>query len=268
MTLKMDDDSEDEFVHLLQLMLVGEQQPDEFEDELLACVGLVCYGLEEARHNSVLRRSSQRLYLTRPDLLPDPRNDTPWQALYHGQNDRAFITTMGFDVATFHDILYHGFEKLWNETPIPRHDVLPSSIPRLNSRSLDACGALGLILHYLNSTMLETSLAQIFALVPTTISRYLTFTLRILLFTLRRKKEARIQWPVDDEFQEYNVLVLARHPLLVGAFGTMDGLNLPVQTSHDQEIENSTFNGWLQEHFISSIFAFGTEGTQIIFTEL
>ena len=52
----MDDDSEDEFVHLLQLMLVGEQQPDEFEDELLACVGLVCYGLEEAQHNSVLRR--------------------------------------------------------------------------------------------------------------------------------------------------------------------------------------------------------------------
>ena len=94
----MDDDSEDEFMHLLQLMLAGEQQGDEFEDELLACVGLVCYGLEEARHNSVLRRSSQRLHLTRPDLLPDPRNDTPWQALYHSQNDRAFITTMGFDV--------------------------------------------------------------------------------------------------------------------------------------------------------------------------
>lgn len=54
-------DDEDEFVHLLQLML-AEQQGDEFEDELrvLACIGLVCYGLEEARHLSVLRRSSQR----------------------------------------------------------------------------------------------------------------------------------------------------------------------------------------------------------------
>ena len=30
----MDDNSEDEFV---QLMLAGEQQGDEFEDELLAC---------------------------------------------------------------------------------------------------------------------------------------------------------------------------------------------------------------------------------------
>ena len=167
---------------------------------------------------------------------------------------------MGFDVMTFHDILRHGFERLWNETPIPRRDILSSSTPRVNRRSLDACGALGLILHYLNSTMLEVGLAQVFALVPATVSRYVTFTLRILLFTLRRMKEARIHWPVDDEFQEYNDLVLARHPLLVGAFGTMDGLNLPVQTSQDQEIENATFNGWLQDHFISSVFAFGAEG--------
>ena len=123
-------DDEDEFVHLLQLML-AEQQGDELEDELLACVGLVCYGLEEAQQLSVLRRSLQRLYLTRADLLPDPRTDTPWQALYHSQSDRGFITTMGFDVMTFHDILRHGFEKLWNETPIPRCDVTSSSTPRV-----------------------------------------------------------------------------------------------------------------------------------------
>ena len=113
---------------LLQLML-AEQQGDEFEDELLACVGLVCYGLEDARQLSVLRRSLQHLYLTRADLLPDPRTDTPWQALYHSQSDCGFITTMGFDVVTFHDILHHGFERLWNETPIPRHNVLSSSTP-------------------------------------------------------------------------------------------------------------------------------------------
>jgi hypothetical protein len=259
-------DNEDEFMHLLQFML-AEQQEDEFEDELSACVGLVCYGLEEARQLSISRCSLQRLYLTRSDL-PDPHTDTPWQALYHSQSDRGFITTMGFDVVTFHDILHHGFERLWNETPIPRRDVLSSSVPQVNCRSLDACGALGLILHYLNSTMLEVSLAQVFALVPSTVSRYVTFTLGILLFTLRRMKGAQIHWPVDDKFQEYNNLVLARHPLLVGAFGTMDGLNLPVQTSQDQEIENATFNGWLQDHFVSSVFAFGAEGMSINLYEI
>jgi hypothetical protein len=260
-TLQMDDsDDDEEFFLLLQLMLAEQEAEAGFQDELLACIGLVCYGVEEAQRLRVSRRSLQRLYLTRPDLLPNPRAGTPWHALYHSQNDRAFITTMGFDVATFHIILHHGFERLWNETPIPRCDVPTSSVPRVTRRSLDACGALGLILHYLNSTMLEASLSQIFAIIPTTVSRYIKFTLRIILFTLRRLKDARIQWPVGDEFQENNDLVLARHPLLVGAFGTMDGLNLPVQTSQDQELENATFNGWLQEHFISSVFAFGADG--------
>ena len=36
--------------------------------------------------------------VTHSDLLPDPRTDTPWQVLYHSQNDHGFITTMGFDV--------------------------------------------------------------------------------------------------------------------------------------------------------------------------
>jgi hypothetical protein len=111
--------------------------------------------------------------------------------------------------------------------------------------------------------MLEVSLAQVFALIPTTILCYVAFSLRILLFTLRHMKEAWIQWPIDDEFQQNNDLVLARHPLLVGAFSTMDGLNLPVQTSQDQEMENATFNGWLQDHFISSVFAFRAEGMQM-----
>ena len=68
---------------------------------------------------------------------------------------------MGFNVVTFHDI----------------------------DRSLDACSALGLIIllvHYLNSTMLEVSLSEIFAIVLTTISRYITvtFTLGILLLSI------------------------------------------------------------------------------------
>jgi hypothetical protein len=52
---------------------------------------------------------------------------------------------------------------------------------------------LGLILHYLNSTMLEVSLSKIFTIVPTTVSRYIEFTLGILLFTFKRMKDAQIQ---------------------------------------------------------------------------
>jgi hypothetical protein len=63
-----------------------------------------------------------------------------------------------------------------------------------------------------------------------------------------------------DEFEECSALVVARHPRLQGAFGSIDGLKLPVQTSKDVDIENATFNGWLSEHFISSVLTFSSQG--------
>jgi hypothetical protein len=167
---------------------------------------------------------------------------------------------MGFDVATFNLILRSGFALQWNTTCIPRGDILPTSRPRSYRRSLDAAGALGLILHFLNSTMEDRSLSEIFALVPSTVSRYVNFSLHILLSTLRTIDDAQIRWPKDDEFNDLNEIVLARHHTLIGAFGTLDGLNLPVQTSTDQDIENATYNGWLHAHFISSVFAFSATG--------
>jgi hypothetical protein len=90
--------------------------------------------------------------------------------------------------------------------------------------------------------MREISLQQIFALIPTTVSRYINFSLTILLRTLRRMPGAMIQWPKGSEFDKSNRLIVSRHPLLTGAFASIDGLNLPVQTSPDQDIENATLS--------------------------
>ena len=94
-----------------------------------------------------------QLYLCRPQLLPNPHINTPWQALYHSRNDRAYITTMGFDVETFKLILSAGFTQKFYETPIPRDDVNTMGASRPGQCSLDVAGILGLVLHYLNSTM-------------------------------------------------------------------------------------------------------------------
>jgi len=181
------------------------------------------------------------------------------QRLYRSQSNRVFITTMGFNIAVFNTILEVGFEEQWNTT-IPWHDVSMTATPRMNQRSLDAAGALGLVLHFVNSTMQEVSLQQIFALVPATVSRYINFALGMLLGVLKKIPEAAVVWPEGDEFQELNDLVVERHNLLTGAFGTMDGLNLPVLVSKDQEFENATYNGWLHEHFVSSVLAFASNG--------
>ncbi|KAA1469579.1 hypothetical protein DENSPDRAFT_741540, partial [Dentipellis sp. KUC8613] len=152
-------------------------------------------------------------YLSRPDLLPDPRLETPWQKLCSGRNNHVFITTMGIDVPTFDLILCLGFATGWNSIPIPRHDVSAVGAPRVERRSLDV---LGLILHYLNSTMCVTLLQEIFALIPSTVSRYLDFAMQI---------------------------ICDRHPALRGVFRYIDGLNLPVQESCDPEIQNATYSG-------------------------
>ncbi|CAA7266076.1 unnamed protein product [Cyclocybe aegerita] len=212
---------------------------------------------ENRQHHSENRK---RLYLIQNELLPNPREGTPWQHLHSSSSDRGFIMTMGIDVSTFEYLLQSGFALLWNTTPIPRPDQPMTAPPRVNSRSLDPAGGLGLILHYLNLTMRDVSLMEIFALIPSTVNRYLDFCLDILLSVLRQIPKGVIRWLEGDEFQENNSLIVARHPLLMGAFGTMDGLNLPVQESPDQEIENATFNGWLHEHFVSSVIAFGATG--------
>ena len=80
---------------------------------------------------------------------------------------------MGIDVATFHYILEgaDGFGIQWENSSIPHNDVCIYGEPQLNRRSLDGAGALGLILHYLGSSMLEVSLQQVFALTPATLSQ-------------------------------------------------------------------------------------------------
>jgi hypothetical protein len=167
---------------------------------------------------------------------------------------------MGFNICTFNLILAAGFDLAWNTTPIPRDDAVGTGNTRPGARSLDASGALGLLLHYLNSTMREISLQQIFALIPSTVSRYITLGLRLLLATLRTMPAAKIKWPQHDEFAANNALIVERHPRLTGAFASIDGLNLACQTSDDEEIENATYNGWLCEHFVSSVLVFSPKG--------
>ncbi|KAF8174378.1 hypothetical protein BJ912DRAFT_60762 [Pholiota molesta] len=256
---------------LFSMIQDAEMEEEESADEqarqnALILAALVA-GVEEARQARIDRRNKNRVYLCRPQLLPNPQLDTPWQKLYQTQNDRAFITTMGFDVNTFNYIVANGFGERWRTEPIRRTDnINTSGNPRPNARSLDTWGALGLILHYLNSTMREVSLQQIFALIPSTVSRYITHGLILLLQTLRKMPEASIRWPHDvSSFEINSELIVARHPALSGAFGSIDGLNLPVQTSADDDIENATYNGWKADHFISSVLVFAPQG-QIYFT--
>ncbi|KAJ3720698.1 hypothetical protein C8R42DRAFT_643072 [Lentinula raphanica] len=191
--------------------------------------------------------------------MPNPRIDSPWIRLWEGQEDRAFITTMGFDVQTFRYLLEGcgHFADTWNSTPISRADVCVNGAPRL-------AGALGLTLHYLGSAINEVQLQQIFAVIPSVLSQYLDFSLDILLETLRKIKKARIALPSHlDEYEYLLALITARHKLLDGAFASIDGLALPVEVSDDPELENATYNSWKTNHMVTNVLMFSPEGTII-----
>lgn len=182
---------------------------DEHRSRQAALAALLVLGAEHAHSARLNQRANTRFYLCRPELVPNPRFATPWQYLYESCNDRAYITTMGFDVQTFEWLLDEaGFAERWNSTPILRADTNPDGAPRLGARSLDAAGGLGLYLHWLCSTMRETSLQEIFALVPSTVSRYLAFAQQILLNVLRELLDARISWPEQiEEYERLSALV-------------------------------------------------------------
>ena len=84
-------------------------QDEEYDLQVGLIASVIIIGAEIGRQACIDNHHENRLYLTRSQLLPDPRLATPWQVLYDSQSDRAFITTMGFDVQTFTYILSSGF---------------------------------------------------------------------------------------------------------------------------------------------------------------
>ena len=104
---------------------------------------------------------------------------------------------MGVNVNTFSTIL-HPFSVEWNSSTITRSDVNPHGEPQVAWRSLDAAGALGLVLEWICSTMTAYSLQQLFGITPAVCSRYLSDGLNHLLTSLRKLKHARMVWPSTE----------------------------------------------------------------------
>src|ERR1700722_6918817 len=100
-----------------------EEADDDDQEQLATSLAILFAGMEASHYERIRRCNPSRLYLTRPQLLPDPHFHTPWQRLQHSPNDRAYITTMGFYIAPFDVILAAGFAMLWDGSPIPRFDT-------------------------------------------------------------------------------------------------------------------------------------------------
>ena len=142
---------------------------------------------------------------------------------------------MGVDVQTF-NVLLNPFTIEWEGKTIPRSDVNPHGEPQVARRSLDAAGCLALVLHWLSSTMSAISLQLIFAITPLVFSCYLNVGLQFLMWILRKLKHAHIIWPTTEvAIKTYCMTIEKKFPLLKKCFGFVDGLNLPILVSDNDE---------------------------------
>ncbi|KAK9243914.1 hypothetical protein V1506DRAFT_508012 [Lipomyces tetrasporus] len=141
---------------LQQLRRRREEEEDAIEDAVVIAIILEALGTANVRRN--------RVYFTRPVLLSPKR-----------VRGRFFVIPL----------LDCGFRDAWDKAPVARDDVSAHSEARPHQRSLDADGALGLVLHFLNSSMTQFTLQEVFGIVPSVCSSYLQHGLELLLKVLK-----------------------------------------------------------------------------------
>ena len=161
--------------------------------------------------------------------------DSAWASLWRAQSDREFITTMGLDVATFDDLLGR-FADQRNFSNIDRANVNSHGKPQIGRPLLDAAGCLGLVLHWLCLTMASYTLQQLFAITPAVCLCYLSTGLQHLLLCLSKHPQAQFLWPTTkDKAQRHSEQIERKFPRLTNCIGFVDGVNLPVSVSANEE---------------------------------
>jgi hypothetical protein len=196
----------------------------------------------------------QRNYLTSGDLVPHSHEFCPWKRVILNKSDRAYINVMSINVRVFWQILLPPFSQLFFSHAMPKSKIdgigqflgEGSNFP---GRVLSDVGLLALVLHHLCSCCPEKILCMLFGLPPATLCRYLNWGLVLLERVVKGIDSCQFCWPGNVQMATYSDMIESRDRLCKGAFGFVDGLNLPVSASGRSDVENSQYNGWTCSHY-------------------
>ncbi|KAA1083411.1 hypothetical protein PGTUg99_032543 [Puccinia graminis f. sp. tritici] len=126
----------------------------------------------------------------------------------------------------------------------------------------DPAGSLGLVLHWLCSTMHDSTLERLFAISPRAYAQSLRRGINSLLAVLKHHPSARIRWPTREEiFHKYNMSIEQKYPELKGAFGFSVGFNLPISIPGEHDVEETYYNERADRYYYRNIFTFAPNGT-------
>ena len=130
------------------------------------------------------------------------------------------------------------------------------------TRVIEAYDGLGVVLYFMNSTYRHKALAQMFGVVPKTISTILTSALPALRDALKKFPEALVRWPTPEQMQASAERIDSVYDVK-GVFGFVDGLNLHMQSPGEKNKQNRYYNGWLHGVFASSVIVYDSFGKVI-----
>ena len=128
---------------------------------------------------------------------------------------------------------------------------------------MDAVGNLGLVLYwYRTRGSVAQAVCMAFGLTSTLMYKWIKFGRRVLLFALQNHPHAKVYSPSAKDIDHYSDAFAERHPPLIPhrVWAACDGLKIPVQRSANWAIQNQFFNGWKDDTYVNSVFAFGPDG--------
>jgi hypothetical protein len=104
-------------------------------------------------------------------------------------------------------------------------------------------------------------LQLVFGLTYSNLSVYLQFGICLIVKTFCDNPLARVSIPSMEEIETFKAAFSKRHPLLNDCWAPLDGLRLYLQASGNTEIQKRFYNGWMHDHYVTSVFCFRSNGT-------
>ena len=226
---------------LICILLLEEEEQQEEEQQELSFRQCLDHHSRRLRSGAIRRGALQA------------PSKSAFQYLFKSGQDDALVTLCGFDHQSFatinalFDVEYRQYSPFTVNGQIRRRPLR-----NRRRRLLSSIQCLGLVLAWTRTRGQYSVLQLIFGITKGHLSLWLRFGRRLLIKNLQNNPLAQVRIPTDEEIRQY--------PALEHCGGAMDGLKLRLERSGDDATQNSFFNGWTHDHYVSNLFLFSPDG--------
>jgi hypothetical protein len=193
--------------------------------------------------------------------LVDP-SLSPFLKLYNSQCTQSMIMYTGFDYDSFNSLLLLFTPYFEEFTPYSINGgIVRMRRGKGRKRMISPIVCLGLVLAWTRTRGNVFSLQLDFGLSHSCLNLWLRFGMRIVINILRDHPLEHVRMPLQEEVLAFQQATMAKYPSLPEVWGTLDGLNLNIQSTKDDKVQFIFYNGWTHGHYVSNTFIFGMDGT-------